>query len=267
MWGQTARVMALCAACALLSGCKEDLYSNLTEAEANEIVSVLYRAGTDASRTIDKDGTASVTVDKADFARAVEVLKAQGYPKRDYLTLGDVFQGDGFVVSQMEERARFIFAMTEELSRTIAEIDDVLSARVHVVLPTSDPMSRSRAPSSASVAIRHLEASPTSDLLPQIKMLVANSIEGLSYDKVSVVFIPVAKPAPPVAEPQDVTPTAADTAGNPGWVAGGSPLNAPVVLAGVVGGGIVIVLFAILMRVLRRRLATAIPKVRIVPTE
>ena len=44
--------------------------------------------------------------------------------------------------------------------------------------------------------------------MPQIKMLVANSIEGLSYDKVAVVFVPVerapveqsAGPGVPVAQ-------------------------------------------------------------------
>ena len=241
MRGRTTALAGL-AALALLAACKEELHTGLSEAEANEIVSVLTRAGAEASRTLGGDGTATVLVESADFGRAVEVLKSQGYPKRAYLTLGDVFQGDGFVVSQMEERARFVFAMTEELSRTIAEIDGVLGARVHVVLPTSDPMSRSRAASSASVAIRHLAAADTEDLLPQIKMLVANSIEGLSYDKVSVVFIPVAAsagPPPPPAEGAARGPLAALAASGAGWIgaAGGAAGGALLMLLLGLGRG------------------------------
>jgi type III secretion protein J len=33
---------------------------------------------------------------------------------------------------------------------------------------------------------------PVSDLVPQIKLLVANAVAGLSYDKVSVILVPVA---------------------------------------------------------------------------
>jgi len=48
-----------------------------------------------------------------------------------------------------------IYALSEELSRTVSEIDGVISARVHVVLPENDPLRRDLVPSSASVFIRH----------------------------------------------------------------------------------------------------------------
>lgn len=247
----------------LLSACKEELYTDLTETEANEIVAVLQTSGTSASRTLDKDGQATVFVEASDFSSAVETLKAQGYPKRRYLTMGDVFQGDGFVVSQMEERARFIFAMTEELSRTIAEIDGVLTARVHVVLPTSDPMSRSREPSSASVAIRHHADASTEALQPEIKMLVANSIEGLTYDKVSVVFIPVAE-----ADEPEVVPAAA-----PGPSPTG-PLASLGAGGGALAGGALTMMAGLGLFGLRRALrgrpeapTPAPPKVTVMPAE
>lgn len=255
MWARHARLAALFAAALTLGGCKVELYSNLSEEEANEIVSVLDRAGVSASRALDKDGVATVTVEEEDFSRSVETLKAQGYPKRAYLNLGDVFQGDGFVVSQMEERARFIFAMTEELSRTIAEIDGVLSARVHVVLPTSEPVSRDAAPSSASVAIRHLSDAPIEALLPQIKMLVANSIEGLSYEKVSVVLIPVAgRPAAEVPPPAPAPPAAWERVG-----------VAPAL--GAAGGAALVLAGLGLNRALRRPRPPAVPKVTVLPAE
>ena len=84
-----------------------------------------------------------------------------------------------------------IFALSQELSRTVSEIDGVLSARVHLVLPENDPLRQQLVPSSASVFIRHRSNTPVGNLVPQVKMLVANGVAGLSYDKVSVVLVPV----------------------------------------------------------------------------
>lgn len=197
------QMTALVVAAFLLCACKADLYTGLAEQEANEMIAVLMQAGIPAWRRADKRGTVTVQVDEAQFLGAVEALKARGYPRRTYSNLGEVFQGNGFVVSQTEERARFIYAMSEELSRTISEIDGVLSARTHVVLPATDPLSRTSTPSSASVFIRYTEGSSTPELASQIKLLVANSIEGLEYDNVSVGFVPVATPAvrPPPSPP------------------------------------------------------------------
>lgn len=244
---------ALLAATLTLAACKEDLYTGLTEQDANEMISVLYRVGIPADRVVDAGGLASVRVDRGRFQEAVEALRAEGYPKPSYQTMGDVFQGNGFVVSHMEERARFIYALSEELSRTVAEIDGVIGARTHVVLPTSDPMSRDVTPSSASVVIRHLDAAPVARLAPQIKMLVANSIEGLSYDNVSVVFIPVAAP-PAAAPPAEVGPARAPEAGM-AWIVGG------------LGALVAILLLAMARGRLRHRREIAAREIEIVPVD
>jgi type III secretory pathway lipoprotein EscJ len=115
---------------------------------------------------------------------------AERVPKQEFTTLGEVFKRDGLVSSPVQERARMIFALSQQLSRTVSEIDGVLSARVHLVLPENDPL---RQVSSASVFIRHQASTPMVDLVPQIKMMIANSVAGLSYDKVSVVLVPVDK--------------------------------------------------------------------------
>ena len=84
-----------------------------------------------------------------------------------------------------------ICALSQELSRTVSEIDGVLSARVHLVLPENDPLRQQLVPSSASVFIRHQAQFRLNDLIPQVKLLVANGVAGLSYDKVSVITVPV----------------------------------------------------------------------------
>ena len=175
----------------LLTGCKVELFAGVPESEANEIVSVLLQSGVSAAKAGLKDGMDSISVEQDDFPRAVGVLKQRGLPRKQFQTIGDVFQQNGLVVSPMQERARFLWALGQELSSTISQIDGVLTARVQVVLPDNDIMRREPSPSSASVFVRHSLASPAAKLVPQIKALVANSVEGLTYDKVSVVLVAV----------------------------------------------------------------------------
>lgn len=178
-----------------LVGCKADLYTKVQEREANEMLAVLLKNGVDALRVAAKDGTITIQVEQTQIASAIDLLNGEGLPRHAFKSLGEVFSAAGLIASPIEERARYVYALSEELSRTISDIDGVLSARVHVVLPKNDLLRRDTTPSSASVFIRHDSRANLSILLPQIKMLVANSIEGLSYDKVAVIFVSVERPA------------------------------------------------------------------------
>ena len=175
----------------LLSACEAELYNNLDQRQANEMIAALQQRGIAAQRVAVKGGQYTVVVDKGRFAESIAVLKEAGLPKQEFQNMGQVFKKDGLVSSPMQERAQMIFALSQELSRTVSEIDGVLSARVHLVLPENDPLRQQLVPSSASVFIRHRSNTPVGNLVPQVKMLVANGVAGLSYDKVSVVLVPV----------------------------------------------------------------------------
>jgi type III secretion protein J len=207
------RTMVKLAAVALMScalaGCQAELYSKLGEREANEMIALLHKHGVAAERSFAKDGTSQISVDESQLAQAIELLKANGLPRRTFTNMGEVFKSSGLISSPTEERARFIYALSEELSRTISDIDGVLSARIHVVLPKNDLLRQDATPSSASVFIRHDARAPLKSLLPHVKMLVANSIEGLSYEKVSVVLVPVERPSNDVAPSSAVGATQA----------------------------------------------------------
>lgn len=132
-------------------------------------------------------------VEESDIAEAVEVLKRKGYPRENFSTLKDVFPKDGLISSPIEERARLNYAKAQEISHTLSEIDGVLVARVHVVLPEErDGLGRKSSPASASVFIKHAADVQLDAYVPQIKQLVNNGIEGLSYDRISVVLVPSA---------------------------------------------------------------------------
>jgi len=186
-----ARLALVLLAALLLSACKAELYTNLDQRQANEIAATLLQHGIPAQRVAVKGGQYTVMVDNERFAESIAILKEAGLPKQEFQTMGQVFKKDGLVSSPMQERAQMIFALSQELSRTVSEIDGVLSARVHLVLPENDPLRQQLVPSSASVFIRHRSSTPVGNLVPQVKMLVANGVAGLSYDKVSVVLVPV----------------------------------------------------------------------------
>ena len=191
------RPLLLCGVLAL-AGCKTELYSALPEQEANEMIALLMQHDIGADKLMAKDGTDVVMVDKSRFAQAVDTLHNAGLPRKTFESMGDVFKTGGLVASPLQERARFLYALGQELSGTISQIDGVLSARVAVVLPENDILDRSPTPSSASVFVRYDAASNVDHLVPQIKMLVADSVQGLSYDRVSVVLVPATRPQPPV---------------------------------------------------------------------
>jgi type III secretion protein J len=172
-----------------------ELYANLDQKQANEIIATLFRHGIPAERIVGKNGRYTVKVDEQRFAEAVSILERNGLPRQEFASLGDVFKKEGIVASPVQERAQMIYALSQELARTVSDIDGVLSARVHLVLPENDPLRQQLIPSSASVFIRHQAGVPINELVPQVKMLVANGVAGLSYDKVSVVNLPVAAAA------------------------------------------------------------------------
>ena len=215
------------AVCAALAGCKSELYSDLSEREANQVVAALMSAGIPAAKAPSRGDGVGVTVASARFAEAMEILNARGLPTNRYDSLGDVFRKEGLVSSPIEERARYIYALSQELSHTITEIDGVLSARIHVVLPDTDMLGREFKASSASVFIRHVANAPVVDFTSQIRLLVSNSIDGLVYDNVTVVAVPAA--ADPVATSD--APTLEGVMGV--WVHPGSSLRLWAMLGGL----------------------------------
>ncbi|RWK57955.1 MAG: EscJ/YscJ/HrcJ family type III secretion inner membrane ring protein [Mesorhizobium sp.] len=194
--GVRCRVALVVVSMLVLQACSVELYSNLNQRQANEIVATLMRHGIPAQREAAKDGKMTVSVQKDRFAEAMAILDESGLPKQEFQTLGDVFKRDGLVSSPVEERATMIYGLSQELSQTISDIDGVLSARVHLVLPENDPLRQRLVPSSASVFIRHRASVPMNELIPQVKMLVAKGIAGLTYDNVSVTLIPVTAAVP-----------------------------------------------------------------------
>ncbi len=179
---------ASCAALMLLAGCEDEttLYSQLEERQANNIIAELKSHDIPCRKMPGEEGSWNVMTPESKFATAMELLAQKGLPRRQYQGVAESFKKTGMVSSPSEERIRFMDALAQDLSRTISQIEGVVDARVHVVLPENDPFAKHAKPSSAAVAIRHRFDVDMADYVPQIKSLVKNAIEGLDYSKITV---------------------------------------------------------------------------------
>ena len=182
----------------LLAGCDGEttLHSGLEERQANLVMAALLDAGIDCRKTAGEEGTWNVMVVESKFAAAVNLLEKAGLPRRPHQGIGEVFKKTGMISSPSEERIRFMDALAQDLAKTISSIDGVVDARVHVVLPENDPFARHVLPSSAAVAIRSRWDADITDIVPSVKGLVKNAIEGLTAEKIMVTIF---RDAPPKA--------------------------------------------------------------------
>ncbi len=194
IWHNSILRLTFLALLLLLGGCKVELYTGLQEQEGNEMLALLLKHGIQSEKQPGKDNMVSLFIEEDQTARAVEILSRHGYPKTRFSTINDVFSDDGLVSTPFEERTRYIYGLSQEVSETLSKIDGVLVARVHIVLPT-EPSSgignkKVDFPASASVFIKYNSDYDLNSYIPQIKSIVANAIEGLSYDQVSVSLFP-----------------------------------------------------------------------------
>jgi len=180
----------------LLAGCQESLHSDLTEREANEVLVTLAQAGIGASKSAGSDRRFSVDVDSNQLAAAIEVLATAGLPRERFSNLGKLFGDPKIVSTPTEERIRFQYGVSQELSETISIVDGVTAARVHLVVPKNDPLADNTKPSSASVFIKHRASLDLTPQIPSIKSLILRSVEGLTHDTVYVSLFPADPVAP-----------------------------------------------------------------------
>lgn len=192
-WHAFSRVVLLLVLAVCLSACgaRIELMSGITEAEANELMAVLISAGIDANKGRAKTGS-SVSVPESDIGRSMQALSIAGLPRKRLTSLGEVFKKDGMISTPVEERARYIHALSQELEHTLQQIDGVVTARVHVVLPERVSPGEPLQPSSAAVFIKHRPEFDGDLIVPKVRHMVSSSIPGLNgsaREKVSVVMV------------------------------------------------------------------------------
>ncbi|HEY2464504.1 MAG TPA: type III secretion inner membrane ring lipoprotein SctJ [Steroidobacteraceae bacterium] len=207
-----ANACSLLLAAGVLAGCnRTPLYSDLSETQANEVQAALLSAHIDTQKTpVAKSKGWSVSVAHEEIPRAVAVLKASGLPRPPMHSLGDVFPKEGFVSSPLEERARYVFALSQEVEQTLMQLDGVVDARVHIAMPERNVLDDKQPSASASVVVIELPGAALESRETDIKAIVTDGIEGLrDVNRVTVKFFTRSAAQNPVA----ATPTMSTAGG------------------------------------------------------
>jgi len=233
----------------LALGCSLPIQHGLDETAANEILTSLERAGIPASKNRDDEGVFAVVVAKADALRALELMRSLGLPRGPRAGFGEIYKQASLVPTPTEDRARYVEALAGEIARTLENVEGVVSARVHLVLPEPDPLSidgKPRVAAQAAVLLKTRAGRPVPIGEPDVRKLVAGSVPGLEPSAVAVVVTPAAEV--PVARGANLVSF--------------GPLRMTADSRTTLVGGLVIVcaligLLAALVLVLSRRLAAA----------
>ncbi|MCS5711426.1 flagellar basal-body MS-ring/collar protein FliF [Candidatus Berkiella aquae] len=162
------------------------LYSQLNSKDSGDVVEALQRQNI-PFKVDEKTGLVLVDANKVHEARIR--LAGEGVPSHSGNGFAGLLDKDSvFGTSQFIERARYIHALEGELEKTIASIENIKSARVHLAVPKQTAFIKDKKEPSASVFVdiyggRRLEPEQVSS----ITHLVASSIQGLSAQHVTVI--------------------------------------------------------------------------------
>jgi flagellar M-ring protein FliF len=160
------------------------LYGGLSDAEAAKVIAALddakvpYKTGT---------GGGSILVPSDKIYQMRWQLAGRGIPSGDGVGF-EIFDKANFGISDFVQRANYSRAIEGELARTISQIDEVESARVMIVMPENRLLLDKDTYPTASVFV-HVRGNSQLEQqsINSIRFLVANSVEGLKPNHVSVV--------------------------------------------------------------------------------
>ena len=161
------------------------LYSNLSEQDVSEIAQALQQA--DIPYKLSKDATTIMVPDKKVHDARLK-LAGQGLPKGVGVGFELLDQQQTFGVSQFMENARYQRALEGELARTIASLQKVRGARVHLAIPKQTAFVRARKKPSASVTV-DLYAGRTlgEEQVAAISHMVAASVPDMEVEQVTII--------------------------------------------------------------------------------
>ncbi len=161
------------------------LYAGLEQKDAAAVTQALQASNT--PYTLGPDGN-SIMVSASDMAAIRLKLAAQGLPQGSATSTAAPGGDSPFGMSDLAERTRYQQMLETDLGSTIAGLQSVRAARVHLALPKPSAFIRDSHEASASVLVtlypgRQLDASQVAAIVH----LVASSVPNLDPKQVSVV--------------------------------------------------------------------------------
>ncbi|MGA7585569.1 MAG: type III secretion inner membrane ring lipoprotein SctJ [Rouxiella badensis] len=175
-------VLALC-----LTGCKIELYSGLSEADANQMLALLMLRNIDSEKKVVKEDSVTVKVEQSQFVDAVEVLRQNGLPAKPTDSMNEIFPAGQLVTSPVQEQAKINYLKEQLLEKMLRAMDGVVSAQVSIAESISSNRRDLPIPS-ASVFIKFTPGINMHSREGDIRNLIYKGVPNLRAENISVVL-------------------------------------------------------------------------------
>lgn len=132
-------------------GCREQIVHNLSEVEANRLLTRLHDVAIEANKERQPDGKWLIETASSDSLRAIKYLDDSRVFRQE---IGAEENNPSVLPNREEQRARAARRLAKEIEFSLRSINGVLESHVHLNLPPLDPLFGQKitgAPSSASV--------------------------------------------------------------------------------------------------------------------
>jgi flagellar M-ring protein FliF len=160
------------------------LYSDLELEEAGAVTEQLQKANTPYKL---ENGGRTITVPGKQLYEARIALAREGLPKSHGLGY-EIFDKSNFGMTDFVQKINARRAIEGELQRTIEGLEEVKSARVHIVVPEPTIFLDQQKDAKASIVLQCKTGRQLSkDQIRGVSYLVSSSVEGLKPQNVSIV--------------------------------------------------------------------------------
>ncbi len=226
---------ALLAFILLIAACsQENLYQDLTEREANEILVVLFQNGIEANKVRvegSQEVNYTVQVPKNAIREARQLLVQHNMPRKKELGFSGICKEKGLIPTPEEEKCRKLLALKGEIINSLERVPSVIDADVVLNIPIIDEFATGdnakKKPTASAVIRVNKEQSSTYEVREvNIQRFISNAVENLDPRDVTVIISYVESPMKVLAEgPKTPAATGAE----------GQAIVAPGVLSTIAG--------------------------------
>ena len=161
------------------------LYGDLSEMDASQVINQLEQSNTPYKYDA---GSGVISVAAADIHEGRIRMASSGLPSSAERGLAMLYDDQSIGTSAFIEGARYNQAVAEELQRSIASLDIVTAARVHLAIPQKSAFIRNRSEANASVVVSLARGRSLSESqIAGIVYLVASSVSDLDPENVTLI--------------------------------------------------------------------------------
>ncbi len=178
----------------VLVACDTAILQDLTESQANEVITALNSQNIQAKRELtDPDAkTWSISVAGTDRDRALALLEELSLPGEPLLTFEECMKKGPMIPSPTTEQRCYLVGLQNDLARTIRSVAGVTLASVHLALPEKDFNGRPLGDTRATVLVHY---QPRGGQLPitreEIQKMLSHAAPDLKERDVAVTLKPV----------------------------------------------------------------------------